>query len=563
MMSRYVLRALLSLLVVAAACCAELPTYSRPTIFGRTGVTSFNLPDFSSVGSNAIKIDDLRNAALDVNVVGGTGNAGLFFGTLESNTVVGGIVFDSVDFISGGPSLNSQGKVVFGVGSGDDLFVYDADTNNTDSINSPLGLSSTSGLTIGANNIVGGRLRFPNGNIYATFPQQSSGIPTPTIYAADNDVDGSSPYSFLYSPDMSLGIDGPPRIAAKISTNAGFDFEEIRIFEADGTSQRIAYETEIESDSPFSEFVVNSVSISDDGNKVAFQALDTAGVSGVYVYDDITQSTSLIASESDILVGEIDAFAPQVNNHGIVTFRGDDQHGKSSVFVGDGSSILRLAGEGDMIETDLGLRQLGRRDNDFSQSGGPAINNLGDVGFIFQYFDPSNPSSVADGKLIMMATTILSLGDFDNNGLYDCDDIDMLVAAVAAASNQVSFDLTGDGLVNLDDVNAWLAQAGQVNLGEGKAYLAGDANLDGFVDASDFNVWNVNKFTTHPGWCAGDFNADGSIDTSDFNVWNMNKFASSDLALSVPEPQNLTMLVLGLAIAMTCRADLRLRSTNA
>ena len=66
--------------------------------------------------------------------------------------------------------------------------------------------------------------------------------------------------------------------------------------------------------------------------------------------------------------------------------------------------------------------------------------------------------------------------------------------------------------------------------------LPGDANLDGFVDVSDFNVWNANKFTTDVSWLNGDFNDDGFVDVSDFNIWNANKFTSlPDLDL-VPEP---------------------------
>ena len=49
----------------------------------------------------------------------------------------------------------------------------------------------------------------------------------------------------------------------------------------------------------------------------------------------------------------------------------------------------------------------------------------------------------------------------------------------------------------------------------------------GVVDATDFNVWNENKFTNASSWCRGDFNADGVIDVSDFNAWNNNKFQSS------------------------------------
>ncbi len=127
-------------------------------------------------------------------------------------------------------------------------------------------------------------------------------------------------------------------------------------------------------------------------------------------------------------------------------------------------------------------------------------------------------------------------GDFNDDGIYDCSDIDALVADVVGAGSPDDFDLNADGVVDGGDVDAWLAEAGEVNLGDGMAYLPGDGNLDGVVDASDFNIWNGSKFTSVPAWCSGDYNTDGVVDASDFNVWNANKFTSSDVTVAVPEP---------------------------
>ncbi len=143
--------------------------------------------------------------------------------------------------------------------------------------------------------------------------------------------------------------------------------------------------------------------------------------------------------------------------------------------------------------------------------------------------------------------------DFDDDGAVDCQDIDALVAAIASGANTASFDLTGDGVVDADDLADWLAGAGAINLANGNAYLDGDANLDGFVDGSDFNVWNQNKFTSTPAWCSGDFNADGSVDGSDFNLWNQNKFTASDHLAAVPEPSAGFLLALGALAALRIR----------
>ncbi|MEM7311865.1 MAG: hypothetical protein AAF497_01815 [Planctomycetota bacterium] len=131
---------------------------------------------------------------------------------------------------------------------------------------------------------------------------------------------------------------------------------------------------------------------------------------------------------------------------------------------------------------------------------------------------------------------MLNNGDFDNNGVYECADVDSLVEAIATGNQEGRFDLSGDGIVDQTDLDLWLVEAGAATLNSMGAFLPGDGNLDGIVDISDFNTWNGNKFTSTASWCSGDFNADGSVDISDFNVWNANKFQSSDQSQTVPEP---------------------------
>lgn len=133
-------------------------------------------------------------------------------------------------------------------------------------------------------------------------------------------------------------------------------------------------------------------------------------------------------------------------------------------------------------------------------------------------------------------------GDFNDDGLYDCSDVDSLVAQIASFQNDAAFDLTADGLVNDADLDAWLAEAAFYNLPSQNPYLRGDANLDGVVDGQDFIQWNTHKFTSGAGWCGGDYNADGVTDGQDFIVWNTNKFLSADAgkptAPSIRVPQN-------------------------
>ncbi len=69
-------------------------------------------------------------------------------------------------------------------------------------------------------------------------------------------------------------------------------------------------------------------------------------------------------------------------------------------------------------------------------------------------------------------------GDFNGDGGLNCTDIDLLVTEIAMGGQQAIFDLTGDANVDLSDRDAWLTLAGEANLGPGRSYLLGDANLD-------------------------------------------------------------------------------------
>ncbi len=140
-------------------------------------------------------------------------------------------------------------------------------------------------------------------------------------------------------------------------------------------------------------------------------------------------------------------------------------------------------------------------------------------------------------------------GDFNGDGNWDCADINALTAAIATGSTDLAFDMNGDGSITIADVtepdNGWLAVGGANNVAAtgGGAFLSGDADLNGSVEVSDFNIWNGNKFTSSNAWCQGDFNADGFVDVPDFNAWNGNKFQSSSPAAAVPEPGTTAWLI--------------------
>ncbi len=162
----------------------------------------------------------------------------------------------------------------------------------------------------------------------------------------------------------------------------------------------------------------------------------------------------------------------------------------------------------------------------------------------------SYPKSItnADGKLYFAADdgthgvelwtlsvdTPISRGDFNADTRYDCADVDALVEAIHAAAHDAAFDLTGDTIVNRDDLDAWLAEAARAN-GFGLPYVRGDATLDGEVNALDLNIVGLNWQQPVRGWCRGDFDANGVVNASDLNQLAIN-WRSRIAAAADPRP---------------------------
>ena len=128
--------------------------------------------------------------------------------------------------------------------------------------------------------------------------------------------------------------------------------------------------------------------------------------------------------------------------------------------------------------------------------------------------------------------------DFNRSGACDNVDIDLLSAEMALGTNKAFFDLDmTDNAINSADHRAWLDLAN---------VLPGDANLDGAVDATDFDAWSAHRFTAGIGWADGDFNGDGVADVSDFNIWNDHNGMVN--VANVPEPGAFLLLVCGLIL---------------
>jgi hypothetical protein len=110
-------------------------------------------------------------------------------------------------------------------------------------------------------------------------------------------------------------------------------------------------------------------------------------------------------------------------------------------------------------------------------------------------------------------------GDLNGDLVTNVMDLSVLADAVRVGNQQSRLDVDSSGTVDAADVQAFLVDT--------LMSIPGDANLDGYVDGSDFNRWNDHKFQScNLTLTEGDFNFDGLVDGSDFNIWSANRFTA-------------------------------------
>ena len=152
--------------------------------------------------------------------------------------------------------------------------------------------------------------------------------------------------------------------------------------------------------------------------------------------------------------------------------------------------------------------------------------------------------------------------DFNGDSACDLSDVDdlfgqgNLVMGVSAPGS--AYDLTGNGTLNGEDIDAWLAEAATEN-GHASPYIASDTDLDRDIDLTDYTT-----LTSHfnPGasgglFSTGDGDGDGDIDLGDYNqlTGSFTPVGYSG-ATAVPEPEAWVILSLGL-VALTLLRDTR------
>jgi len=161
------------------------------------------------------------------------------------------------------------------------------------------------------------------------------------------------------------------------------------------------------------------------------------------------------------------------------------------------------------------------------------------------------------GELFKVDLHPRKLGDVNEDGIVDLNDLDPLCAAIASASRRFNpdFEIDGNGEISFADVDVFLREY-EIN--------AGDTNIDDVTDFSDF-LRLSHAFGTEGTWSSGDFDCNGRVEFSDFLQLSSNfELVAPQRIHVVPEPANSRILGAFLAFChlVRCVKQRTTRSTS-
>jgi hypothetical protein len=342
-------------------------------------VDGYNVPPNSSYNSKTPSLANTGQVAVSLSIVAGDiDTVGLWLGAAGTGSLVW---TDTTSPLISDCDLNDLGLAVFQLtfASPDGLYFYDDSDGSSGLLTTrPIGADAWTGAEVNTAGQIGFRASFSGDHAWVSF----DGEINPPFHALEVALEPTSPYWFLYTPSFN----DQRVIAGKVSLAANHNADQIVVCLATGDCTVLVEDRDANVTSQFLSFG-NSVSLTDTG-WVAFTAGLDGGQEGVFLTDGAT--TIPIATTAHPEISAIDFFAPAANNSGQVVFRAFDEAGLRAIFVGDGTDLVRLVTEHDLVPTDLGQGRIDQNDGSPVFGGSPDINSAGDVTFIAALTPPDN-----------------------------------------------------------------------------------------------------------------------------------------------------------------------------
>lgn len=114
------------------------------------------------------------------------------------------------------------------------------------------------------------------------------------------------------------------------------------------------------------------------------------------------------------------------------------------------------------------------------------------------------------GFLMLLASLVVapesSSQDVNDDGLFDCADVELFEDAFRSQSQDPIFDVDQDGFITRSDLTTAIGATG---------HILGDSNLDGKVDRLDLHTLGLNWQYPATSYCQSDFNGDGFVNATD------------------------------------------------
>ena len=388
---------------------AGIADYVRVELQARSNLLvnddGWNLPPGSSFNSISASINDDAEVAFPVQIVPIAGNqsntgVGLWFGSHG----VGGIVAlheAPVDGISDRVSINDSGQVAYYTyesGGSYRLRRFDAQTATTTIVSTlPLTPTSFNGHVINGSGVIGYRAGLGSG-----YGLASTGAGSSVLHIVDNNVE-AGPYAYIYTPAMNA----QRRIASKVSIG-DFSHNEIRSFATDGSYTTLAVDSATNPASPYNRFD-NGLAYNNVGQVAVVLRLTAGSVRAIYRFTPNgsgVEASEIARVQATGTIRDIESFAPSINDNGLVVFRAKDANGQA-IYAGDGTTLVRVIGKEDAVDTDLGAGRIGQHIDDPSAwpifSGAPSVNNAGDIAFIAA-LHPDTDTQIEWGSGVFVAS---------------------------------------------------------------------------------------------------------------------------------------------------------------
>lgn len=398
---------------------------------------AFNLPFPSSLSSQYVTIGEDGGVAIRA-FLGGA--EGIFYGKDGAGSIIvqetgtGDPVWSTTMDLRNGMIGVEQGNF----GDGAELYAIDGSLINTFNAGGPEGVAGFSGLTITSDGALCYRGDFGFLGDKVVIDEY---LPARTQTVVADTYSGT--YTFVISPE----INDMRQVAFNSIPETGPSRRIVRI-EPDLSTTTIA-----ETGPVWSSFV-NSVALAQDG-KVAFSARRAAdSIWEVVVADGASSTPVATGADPDINNGSLANFPPAVNSSGWVAFRATDvSNDATAIWVTDGTTTVKLAEFGQIIDTDLGPIPMGfdfGPDNGKQVANGVVdINDNGQVAFA---------SFLSNGTIgVFVATPVFDVCEADLDGNGELDFFDLSAFLMAFGNMDRSADLDENGSFDFFDLSAYLA----------------------------------------------------------------------------------------------------------